>query len=101
MHVKWQTCKNAAEYWRAEILSEIVSSLGGAIQSALCVTYVRGRNLKLSENEAGKFGLTANVSEGFFSAFRTTSNRATLIVAGTILVDILGKEMSVLYHARR
>lgn len=67
MHVKWRTCKNVSEYWRAEILSEIVSSLGGAIQSTLCVTYVRGRNLKLSENEAGKFGLTTNVSEGFLA----------------------------------
>ena len=34
------------------------------------------------------------------SAFRTTSDEAVLVVAGMIPVDILAKEMSVLYNAR-
>lgn len=34
------------------------------------------------------------------SAFRNTSGEAVLIVIGIIPVDILAKEMSVLYYAR-
>lgn len=52
---------------------------------------------KLAEKETGEFGLFLDGSE-VCSAFRTTLDELILVVVGTILVDMLAKEMSVLCH---
>lgn len=54
---------------------------------------------KLSETEAGEFGLWADGFGGLHT-FRTTSDDTVLIVVGMIPIDILTKEINVLYHTR-
>lgn len=87
------TCKNVAEYWGAETLSEV------AFIPFCFTSHLFGGVCKLPAVEQMNVGdqlMTLTVCR----ALRTSLDEAILVMSGMIPADILGKEINMLYHAR-